>query len=289
MTLIIDTPYNTTSKISCLLSNGVGTVIRYYNFSNSQTFPNKCLELPEAQALSRAGIEIATVFQQRQNQVDDFSKQQGINAGKRAYRHAFNSIGQPANSGIYFSVDFDASESDIKNSIIPYFEGVKESLKAEQGYGDCEYRVGVYGSGLVCNTLEDKGLATLKWLSMSTGFRGTKNSIKNKEYDLLQFAPAKTLCGIGVDYNEANPARPDFGTFRVDFDDFMPTAAKYKVIARNSLNVREGAGTQFDSIGGLKSGQIVHVIAVKDGWAKIDINGDGLVDGFASMDYLMPV
>ena len=71
---VIDTPFNTTSTISCLVSRGVGTVIRYYNFSNSLSFPEKCLQLPEAQALGSKGVRIAVVFQQRQNQLADFSE-----------------------------------------------------------------------------------------------------------------------------------------------------------------------------------------------------------------------
>jgi hypothetical protein len=44
---IIDTPYNTQSKIPCLLSKDVQTVIRYYNFSNSLGLPDKRMELAE--------------------------------------------------------------------------------------------------------------------------------------------------------------------------------------------------------------------------------------------------
>jgi hypothetical protein len=49
---IIDTPANTTSKLGCLKTRGVTTVIRYYNFRNSQQLPDKRLDPPEAQALA---------------------------------------------------------------------------------------------------------------------------------------------------------------------------------------------------------------------------------------------
>lgn len=62
---IIDTPFNTSSKLSCLASKGVRTVIRYYNFSNSQNFPEKQLSLAEAEALAAHGMQVAVVFQQR--------------------------------------------------------------------------------------------------------------------------------------------------------------------------------------------------------------------------------
>src|SRR6266581_9476303 len=121
---IIDTPFNTESSITCLLSKGVRTVIRYYNFSNSRTLPEKAMELAEAQALAAHGMQIAVVFQQRQNQVADFTELKGVAAGRRAYRYAQDNINQPANSGIYFSVDFDASSNEIENNITPYFEGI---------------------------------------------------------------------------------------------------------------------------------------------------------------------
>src|SRR5205823_5923939 len=168
---IIDTTSNTESSISCLLSHGVQTVIRYYNFSNSLTFPHKRMELAEAQALAAHGLQIGAVFQQRQNQVADFSESKGLASGRRAYRFAQDNIGQPAGSGIYFSVDFDASSSEIKNSIAPFFQGVKRAFDEESG-GNPDYRIGAYGSGLTCATLTQEGLIELTWLAMSRGFRG---------------------------------------------------------------------------------------------------------------------
>lgn len=212
---IIDTPVNTTSSLPCLKSHGVRTVIRYYNFHNSDVFPDKKLLLPEAKALSANQIQIAVTFQQRQDRVADFSKAQGINAGRTAFRHAKDIIGQPANSGIYFSVDFDASNSEITHNVIPYFQGVKSAF-IEEGGGNQEYRIGVYGSGLVSSRLASEGLIQLTWLAMSRGFRGTQQAMDAGEFHLLQRAPAVHLCGLGVDFNDPNPARPDFGAFTIE-------------------------------------------------------------------------
>jgi len=172
---IIDTPFNTKSKISCLVSQGVGTVIRYYNFSNSLSFPEKCLQLPEAQALGAQGLRTAVVFQQRQNQVADFSETKGAAAGRRAYRHAHDNIGQPAGSAIYFSVDFDATKTQITNNVVPFFEGIKRAFEEESDDAP-EYGVGAYGSGLVCSTLAKKKLIDFRWLAMSRGFSGTREA-----------------------------------------------------------------------------------------------------------------
>ena len=211
---IIDTPFNTKSSITCLRSKGVDTVIRYYNFSNSGVFPNKRLERPEAEALSANGMQIAVVFQQRQDRVADFSESKGLAAGRTAFRLAQQSIGQPAGSGIYFSVDFDASKNEITNNVIPYFEGIRDAFNEESG-GDSDYRIGVYGSGLVSSTLRAKELIQLTWLAMSRGFRGTREALEAGEFHLAQRAPATKLCGLDVDFNDSNPARPDFGGFTI--------------------------------------------------------------------------
>lgn len=287
---IIDTPFNTVSRIPCLVSQGVTTVIRYYNFSNSLTFPQKRLELAEAQALSAKGIQIAVVFQQRQIDVSDFTQAKGIAAGRQAYHLAQNNIGQPANSGIYFSVDFDASNTQIQSNIIPYFEGVKSAF-LEESLGNPEYRVGAYGSGLVCSTLTKKSLIELTWLAMSRGFRGTRDALNAGEFHLAQRAPESTICGLGVDFNEPNPDRPDFGAFTVENDTIgsspiASTGIRHRVIARNGLRLREGPGTQFEVINSLNPGQFIFVLSTNDGWAQVDVEGDGQIDGFAAAGLL---
>lgn len=287
---IIDTPFNTQAKASCLFSQGIRTVIRYYNFSNSNTFPEKRLELAEAQVLATNGLELAVVFQQRQNQIADFTSQKGYAAGRRAYRHAQDNIAQPAGSGIYYAVDFDASSSEINDAIVPYFEGVKRAFAEESG-GHPEYRVGAYGSGLVCNTLAAKGLIELSWLAMSHGFRGTREALAAGEFHLAQRAPQATLCGLGVDFNDVNPDRADFGAFRIDSGEetsnpVIKAGAPYRVVARKGLLLREGPGTDFDVVGGLRLGQTVYVSSITNQWARVDVEGDGQIDGFASAAFL---
>jgi hypothetical protein len=287
---IIDTPFNTRTSIPCLRSQGVRTVIRYYNFSNSGVFPNKRLELPEAEALSANEMQIAVVFQQRQDRVEDFSELKGFAAGRAAFRHAQHSIGQPANSGIYFSVDFDASNNEITNNIVPYFQGVRRAFTEESG-GDPEYRVGVYGSGLVSSRLTNEGLIQLTFLAMSRGFRGTRDALEAGEFHLAQRAPATHLCGLGVDFNDPNPARPDFGSFTIDAavvpaSPLASIGQQHRVTARSGLRLREGPSSQFEIIGSLRFGQVVSVVSVVDGFARVDVEGDGQIDGFASAAFL---
>lgn len=288
--LIIDTPQNTSKKIPELLTHDVGVVVRYYNFSNSSKLPEKRLELAEAQQLSASNIKIAVVFQQKQDSASAFSETTGMSAGRRAYRYAKDEIGQPQGSGIYFAVDYDADENEIKTNIIPYFNGIKRAFH-EEGETNPEFKIGAYGSGLVCTSLQHAGLIDYTWLSMSTGFRGTKQALKNKTYHLAQQAPEGKLAGLGVDFNLANPDNADFGQFFVAQDtsphsEHISQLPRYKVIARRGLILRGGPGTQFDKLDLLKLNQVVFVTDINDGWGKIDTEGDGHIDGFSSMHFL---
>lgn len=293
---IIDTPFNAASKAVALRRFGIETVIRYYNFRNSSVFPDKCLTIQEAQAVCASGLKLATIFQQRQNQIGDFSHEIGVRAGHRTYELAADTVGQPEGSAIYFAVDFDASESEIDEHILPYFEGVRGSMLAH-GDGTARYRIGAYGSGLVCRKLRESGLAELTWLSMSRGFRGTRAALEAGGWHLNQLPAATTVLGLGVDFDESNPSQPDFGGFSVEEEEAHSnladlavgsTAARstMRVTARSGLRLRSGPGTDFDVIGLMPMGAAVHVRGIYDGWAKIDRYGDGNIDGFGFAAFL---
>jgi len=296
---IIDTPWYAGGKAEALRRSGVGTVIRYYNFQNSSALPQKRLTLVEAEELCAAGLQLGAVFQQRQNQFGDFSKEKGARAGRKAFEIATDEIGQPEGTGIYFSVDYDATKTEIASAIQPYFEGVREGMAAEGG-GEVRYKIGAYGSGLVCETLRSANMIDLSWLSMSRGFTDTRTAIAAGDYDLNQIPPATMLLGLGIDYNEANPDRSGFGGFVIDVDARPETdnngashspgeaGSPYVVTARSGLRLRAGPGTEFDIAGTMPLGTKVQVISVKNDWAKIDRDGDGAIDGFAYADYLRP-
>ena len=86
---------------------------------------------------------------------------------------------------------------------------------AEESGGSPKYRVGTYGSGLVCLALTARGLSEFTWLAMSRGFRGTREALQAGNFHLAQRAPATKVCGLDVDINDHNPDRPDFGAFLI--------------------------------------------------------------------------
>lgn len=64
------------------------------------------------------------------------------------------------------------------------------------------------------------------------------------------------------------------------------------VVARGGLNLRGGPGTGFASKRTLDAGTVVTVVSAHGpdpAWASIDIEGDGLLDGFVFAAYLAPI
>lgn len=53
-----------------------------------------------------------------------------------------------------------------------------------------------------------------------------------------------------------------------------------------SLNVRSGAGTDFDKVAALNNGAVVDIVGVDSGWYKVSFSG---VTGYVSSDYMITV
>ncbi|WP_019866055.1 glycoside hydrolase family protein [Methylovulum miyakonense] len=60
----------------------------------------------------------------------------------------------------------------------------------------------------------------------------------------------------------------------------------YLVTAREGLRMRSGPGTNFDISKVLPTNTEVFVVKEKDGWAAVDLQGDGVIDGWVSQDFL---
>lgn len=282
----IDASTNCSSAASCLRSSGVEIAIRYY----SEFHLRKTLKRPEALALAGAGLKIGVVYQDTQNEARFFSFAQGHRAGAFAYNYAVSEIRQPAGSAIYFAVDFDALPAEVKNNVIPYFEGVKQGFD-DASSGRPDYAVGVYGSGAVLTALTVAKLATRFWLCGSTGFRDFKPYLNSKKWHFRQFAPHERHCGIDVDFNDTNPDLPENGAFQLASDladDSIPAAGgeSMSVIARAGLRLRSGPGVQFDQIGVMPFGTVVRVVGRSGDWLMVDRSGDGASDGFCLGSFL---
>jgi hypothetical protein len=191
--------------------HGFDFALRYYSHNAA-----KNLSLGEARALSAAGMQIGVVWETSGTHPGFFSLAQGVADGSAAHRMAAEAIGQPAGSAIYFAVDYDASQADLDGPVDDYFTGVHAGLFAAGG-GQQRYQVGVYGSGLCCATLRERGAAVFSWLSQSTGFKGSQAYARAQQYDLIQYLPQRLEVDgmtLLVDPDATHPDRPA-GLFQV--------------------------------------------------------------------------
>jgi hypothetical protein len=204
----LDTSQNSRNLIPCMRDKGISAVGRYYTKRRTNS---KILTADEARRLSDAGITIWTVYQNRHREAVDFSSVKGKQEAEDALDYARNVVNQPVGSGIYFSADFDASETTFNTSIRPHFEAIVAAFVAAGN----PYRIGVYGSGAVCKSLLEASLVQLTWLSQSGGFRGTADFKRSRRWNILQALPVANFCDFDdeVDPDEINNDIGDFGGF----------------------------------------------------------------------------
>lgn len=129
---------------------------------------NKVLTNSEIALIFDNDMAFFPLYQEFGNKVEYFSNSQGYDAGKAAFAAA-KSFGIPSASTIYFSVDFDAIDTEITNYIVPHFRGINQAL-SENG---TDYAIGVYGCRNVCIRLAESGFTSRSFVSgMSAGYSG---------------------------------------------------------------------------------------------------------------------
>ncbi len=199
----IDLPIDARDVSNELKESRLDFVARYYRDPASR-WPT--LSAAEARMVSSAGMSLVAVWESHSHKRDYFSYASGYYDALAAHRQA-QAIGQPAGSGIYFAVDFNAQEPDVRGPVDQYFRGVHAGLAAAAGQAR-EYRVGVYGSGAVCDYLKRARLAEYAWLSNSTAWSGYDSFT---DWNIKQ-SGRSPLLSFDQDSNEA---RGEYGSFRV--------------------------------------------------------------------------
>lgn len=285
---VIDVPHNVSEFASRLKMAGVSVVVRYYNHRNSNSFPSKCLARDEFDALNDAGLAVAVVFQQRGGaggNISDFESGAGARDASRALQLA-TGVGQPENSAIYFAVDWDYYKSADLAKLKAYFEQVKSTLSGR-------YKLGVYGSGTVADTLS--GIVDYVWLAGAVGWSGTREALAANRWSLFQkhLELHSEIGGFGYDGNIVNPSNADFGQFSDKAVLATPrgigNATLYMVVASSGLNLRSGPGETFSVLKNYPNGTLVTGQGRDGDWIKVDINGDGTVDGYMHGEFLRAV
>lgn len=197
----MDASRDCTQFAAQIVAAGMKFVVRYYSLSAS-----KAITLPEAKALSAAGLQLVVVYQDRNDKLQRFSAAIGAQQATNALASAA-ALGQPAGSAIYFACDFDPSPTEARGPVMEYFHAVHDVI------GPSPYSVGVYGSGLTCRLIRDAGFARFTWLSQSTGFRDYRAFLP--QANMVQAVPARDLIKNKLNIDDDIAQTADIGSFQV--------------------------------------------------------------------------
>jgi len=194
----------TQSFLDQMKAIGISTIIRYYDHED-ETLPGKTLRRAERDAIVMNGFKMGVVFQHKNNKFASFTELRGRQDAERSLVLAAENS-QPRGSAIYFGVDGPWNTSYELAAIMTYFREVNARMA---GSG---YRVGVYGSGLVCNALLANGFAELCWLAAPTNWPQFSAYYQTKKWKLVQL-PTTQCGGRSVDFNLADGREPEYGQF----------------------------------------------------------------------------
>lgn len=208
----IDIPTDARDVSQELKGSGLHFVARYYRDPASR-WPT--LSAEEARSVAAAGMKLVAVWESHSHRPDYFSYASGYADGLAAHRQA-SSVGQPEGSAIYFAVDYNAPDPDIRGPIDRYFRGIAAGLTTAAGKGR-EYRIGVYGSGAVCGYVKGARLAEYAWLSNSRAWAGYGSFAA---WDIKQ---GPRSAGLSFDH-DTNQARGEFGAFTIKGPSQLATA-----------------------------------------------------------------
>lgn len=152
----------TSAKAAALYSAGYRTVGRYLSVTSKRYQPG------EIAVIHGAGLTTFPIYQEDNDAFELFTLAAGQAQGIAAARR-MRQLGFKAGATIHFAVDYDATDDEITAGIIPFFQGVVDSVARSS----ITYAVGVYGTRNICSRLASAGLTTSSFIAgMSTGWSG---------------------------------------------------------------------------------------------------------------------
>ncbi len=129
----------------------------------------KFITFEEIENIKNAGLKVFPIYQDggyqlsyfqdlRQGTVDAYT---AISAAKR--------VGVPKGSVIYFSVDFDCYDYQMRQFVVPYFSKVNSVFRSSKNTN--KYKVGIYAPRYICTYISNLGYADYSFVAdMSSGF-----------------------------------------------------------------------------------------------------------------------
>lgn len=191
----IDTAADVRPHLSDLSAAGIAWIGRYITPS---TRPGKTLMPSEAQAIHAAGLGIAPIWESNPTYPEYFTESQGQLDGSSAVR-AMRTFGMPDRVVLWITVDVDIVSARVET----YLTAVLNEI------APTPYRLGVYGSGAVCEHFVAEGIAAFGWLAESTKWSRYDEYKSSSKWTIYQYQGLGTL-GLPADCTDRNISQPSF-------------------------------------------------------------------------------
>jgi hypothetical protein len=221
---MIDADFTLANYVEKIKASGIKTVARYYDreygSGTGETCwhnPTKTLTKHELGAIEDAGLSVVVIYQHCNADCSNFNSANAATAEKgrkdaiAAIQRAAD-LGQPADTPIYFGIDFDPvaagsckTDAQAVASIEAYFSQINEV------FAPTRWQVGVYGAGHTLRLLKNQRLAKYFWLSASMAHDGTQEFFNSGEWHIFQnrIDIQKDYCRKNeelIDTNVVNPS-----------------------------------------------------------------------------------
>jgi glycoside hydrolase-like protein len=165
----------------------------------SNSFTGKNLTASEATALTRAGVAVVSNWEWRAGDAK-LGYSAGVSYARTALAQAL-ACGMPPSRPIYFSVDWDATSTELRGPVTAYLQGVASVLGVA--------RTGVYGSYDTVDWASRNGLA--RWLWQTYAWSGGR---WHPAAQIQQYRNGVTVAGVAdIDLDRAMVA--DYGQWLV--------------------------------------------------------------------------
>lgn len=199
----------TAAKAKTLYDNGYRYVGRY--LTKVPGGLDKDITREEAQIIFDAGLRFFPIYQTSGEDKEYFTEEQGALDAYAAIEAASN-LGVPSGTIIYFAADFDATDSNVTNIVIPYFAKIHELMK------DSIYKTGIYSARNTCTRVSNKGYACSSFVSdLSAKYSGNLGFTMPDNWAFDQFATVSIGEGVAaISIDKDGFSGRDLGVGKID-------------------------------------------------------------------------
>lgn len=177
-----------TQQCSALYQNGVRYIGRY--LTKVQNGLDKNMTDDEIVRIHNSGCNIIPIFQESNSSANDFNYSSGYESWNKAIKAA-TKLRIPQCT-IYFAVDFDVTDYQVKTIIKEYFQGINDAKSVNPSI----YDIGIYSTRNACQKINEYGLAIGCYISdMSSAYSGNLGYTMPDNWNFDQFYEGNIAIG----------------------------------------------------------------------------------------------